>query len=98
MKYTCPVCGFDSLPDPPADYKICPCCGTEFGLSDLIHSWDELRDRWLAKGARWFSQHTPEPAGWNPSVQLAVAGLLVREVSNTASKSATETHEVKVTI
>ncbi len=79
MKYSCPVCGFDALPDPPADYKICPCCGTEFGYHDLTHSWDALRERWLANGAPWFSDHIPQPPGWNPFVQLEAAGLSVRE-------------------
>jgi hypothetical protein len=81
MKHRCPVCGFDGLTSPARDYKICPCCGTEFGYDDLNHSSDELRERWLAKGAPWFSKHTAAPKGWDALAQLAAAGLAKRESS-----------------
>ena len=29
----CPVCGYRGLEAPPANFLICPCCGTEFGCS-----------------------------------------------------------------
>ncbi|NPC90765.1 hypothetical protein HOO54_05030 [Bacillus sp. WMMC1349] len=38
--YTCPVCGFNGLDEPPYDeynigsYDICPCCNFEFGYSE----------------------------------------------------------------
>jgi hypothetical protein len=80
MKYRCPVCGYDALSDPPRDYMVCPCCGTEFGYHDLVHSWEDLRSRWLAKGAPWFSKHLTAPTGWDPNVQLAAAGFTVAEV------------------
>jgi hypothetical protein len=66
----CPVCGYDALTAPAADYNICPCCGTEFGYHDLGHTWAELRENWLWKGMPWFSHHTPPPNGWNPQEQL----------------------------
>ena len=74
MTYTCPVCGYDGMPDPPADFEICPCCGTEFGNDDFDATHEELRARWVAGGARWW--YTPEapPAGWDPSEQLRRAG------------------------
>ena len=43
MNYRCPVCFFDEMPDPPRDYNICPCCGTEFGNDDVEYSYAELR-------------------------------------------------------
>lgn len=69
--YFCPVCGYDALADPPADYSICTCCGTEFGYHDLTRSWEALRDRWIASGARWFSDYTPPPPDWDVLRQLS---------------------------
>ena len=42
MKYQCPVCFYDDLPYPPADYHICLCCGTEFGNDDKDFSHAQL--------------------------------------------------------
>ncbi len=81
MKYSCPVCGFNGMAKPPADYYICPCCGTEFGYDDIAHSWSELRDRWLKKGGLWFSRHVSSPAGWNPALQLLEAGFVEQRVT-----------------
>lgn len=39
MTYTCPVCDYDKLEEPPYDetgfgsFEICPRCGTEFGVA-----------------------------------------------------------------
>lgn len=68
MKYQCPVCMFPELPYPPANYHICPCCGTEFGNDDDEYSHDQLREMWVATGAHWFFGRSPE--GWNPWLQL----------------------------
>jgi hypothetical protein len=56
------------MPDPPQDYHICPCCGTEFGNDDADCTFDELRDRWIRAGAPWFFGDPPE--GWSPQAQL----------------------------
>ena len=72
MKYRCPVCFFDRLPYPPADYHICPCCGTEFGNDDAEFSHQQLREMWIASGANWFFGKPPEH--WNPWAQLLNAG------------------------
>lgn len=85
MKYNCPVCGYDALAKPPVDYYICPCCGTEFGYDDVAHTWDELRNLWLSKGASWFSKHTPPPPEWD--VLNQVARLNVRNVQNITGTS-----------
>ena len=74
MNFTCPVCAF-ALNEPPADYAICPCCGTEFGLDDFESSHKELRFNWVARGAQWFSPYTVPPQGWNPLLQLLRAGF-----------------------
>jgi hypothetical protein len=73
MNYRCPVCAYDHLTYPPADYHICPCCGTEFGNDDAEFSHDQLREMWVAGGAFWFFGKAPE--GWNPWTQLAEAGF-----------------------
>ncbi len=65
---------FAELPYPPMDYHICPCCGTEFGNDDAHFSHDQLREMWLAGGARWFFGRALE--GWNPWLQLIEGGYL----------------------
>ena len=74
MNYRCPVCIFKSLPYPPADYHICPCCGTEFGNDDENYSHEQLREMWIATGAHWFFGRPP--IGWNPWHQLIEGGVL----------------------
>jgi hypothetical protein len=74
MTYTCPICGYDELLRAPAREMICPCCGTEFDQDDLFATHDELRDRWIAAGARWWSPNSMPPAGWSPAEQLRRAG------------------------
>lgn len=70
MTYTCPVCGYDELTQPPRDYMICPCCFTEFGYDDFTFSPAELRGRWITNGANWHSRRTTPPANWNAAEQL----------------------------
>lgn len=70
MRYLCPVCGYDRLEYPPRDYSICPCCRTEFGISDRSWSHEILRGDWIARGANWGSILTPPPAHWKPAKQL----------------------------
>ena len=72
MKFHCPVCMFPSLPYPPANYHVCPCCGTEFGNDDADYSHGQLREMWVAGGARWFFG-TPPP-NWSASKQLVDGG------------------------
>lgn len=72
--YTCPVCGYDQLEDPPTDYNICECCGTEFGYHDARRSHAELRQRWITAGMPWWDRRVPPPADWNPVAQLLRAG------------------------
>lgn len=69
-KSMCPVCGYE-MKDPPRDYNICPSCGTEFGLHDANASVAELRLAWLKTGPRWWSATEPQPAEWNPFMQIA---------------------------
>ncbi len=73
MKFQCPVCMFDSMPYPPSDYNICPCCSTEFGNDDSAYSHRQLREIWVASGAHWFFGAPPKH--WNPWTQLLRAGL-----------------------
>jgi len=73
----CPVCGYDRLEEPPEDYNICPCCGTEFGYEDFAvtedgrkRQWSRLRQRWIRRGMRWFSPVLASYPGWDPAQQL----------------------------
>jgi hypothetical protein len=68
--YTCPVCGFDRLEDPPNNYTICPSCGTEFEYDDVRTTKAELRRAWVAGGYKWWSKLEQPPARWNPERQL----------------------------
>ena len=79
--FTCPVCFYDKLEDPPSDYNICECCGTEFENDDCDTSHDELRDKWVKNGARWF--FGAAPMGWNPWAQLFKANANIPFVSVT---------------
>lgn len=53
--YQCPVCGWEKLEGPPTQYRICPSCGTEFENDDADRSHEELRDRWITEGCRWWA-------------------------------------------
>lgn len=70
MTYTCPVCGYNELEEPPARYEICPCCSTEFGNDDFFNTHAELRQQWIAKGAQWWSEYDPEPINFDYESQL----------------------------
>lgn len=76
MKYTCPVCAFTGLDEPPEDFTICPSCGTEFDYHDLIRGHDELRSQWIATGPRWHSSVIAAPFHWDGMEQLRRGGLL----------------------
>ena len=56
------------------DFQICPCCGTEFEYDDATLSHAELRSAWIRNGAEWHSRVVHPPLGWNPSMQLILAG------------------------
>jgi hypothetical protein len=71
--FTCPVCFYDQLEEPPRDYNICECCGTEFGNDDEFKSWEDLRREWLQAGAQWFCG--TQPFLWNPYMQLFRANV-----------------------
>lgn len=77
--YECPVCGYDKLVDPPANYNICPSCGTEFGNHDQNASILELRSAWESGGYEWWSHYQPKPNGWNGRNQLQK--MLLRNAS-----------------
>lgn len=89
MMNTCPVCGFASnrFASIPAedledlDGVICPCCGTQFGLSDAAGDVDQrraqLRHLWLMKGAPWYSQKKTPPVNWSPVKQLLDIGYIL---------------------
>ena len=87
MNHECPVCGYDRLELPPLDYSICPCCGTEFGASDRILTYEQLRDTWINSGCIWFDTDEPRPVNWNPFEQLRRAGLAGPFATNSADES-----------
>jgi hypothetical protein len=82
MTYMCPVCAY-GMTHEPANYHICPSCGTEFGLHDQNATIEELRNAWIRTGPQWWSQTDEPPSNWNPHLQLAnlklsaTAGTLV---------------------
>jgi hypothetical protein len=78
MTYTCPVCGFNGLDEPPCSpegyglFEICPSCGFQFGVTDddLGISFQDWRESWIAKGMPWSSNGRRAPEDWNPKDQL----------------------------
>jgi len=70
MTYTCPVCGYNELEDPPNRFEICPSCGTEFGNDDYFNTHAELRQQWITSGAKWWSDCDSPPPDWSPVTQL----------------------------
>lgn len=90
MTDLCPVCGYTELAEPPDNWSICPCCGTEFEYDDFDTDFSELRTRWLAAGAPWFDDQTPIPYGWDAFAQLAAAGF----IRSTARQSGEDVEEV----
>lgn len=73
MTYTCPICGYDRLTKPPANFYVCPCCGTEFEADDFERTQRDLRSEWIEKDMPWFSRATLKPKNWNAYRQLIIA-------------------------
>lgn len=83
--YTCPVCGYDKLYEPPYEeeyytgsYEICPCCGCEYGYDDFdydLYTFKTAREKWIQKGAKWFSPRN-RPRNWVLEEQLKNIGNL----------------------
>lgn len=74
VETVCRVCGFDdgderwTGPDG-AQYVICPCCGAESGVDDVLVRWvRRYRLRWIRAGRPWWSGDAP--ASWDPDHQL----------------------------
>jgi hypothetical protein len=89
------VCGYPELPDPPADYEICPSCGTEFGYSDFTRTHEELRAMWRTNGMQWSATWMPAPPEWNPKRQLATIGVPVVDPNPNAATENTEPSVVR---
>lgn len=76
MNYICPVCGFDELKQQPYDelgnesFDVCPCCFFEFGVDDMLYTFEEYRKKWLSDGAKWQSSTQVIKENWNPQDQL----------------------------
>lgn len=87
MPYTCPVCGYDNLEDPPSHHEICPSCGTQFGYHDFTRSHESLRLAWISKHMPWHSAVDEKPVGWNALVQLSRANMLNRKEMSALWKS-----------
>jgi len=101
----CPVCGY-AMQDEPRNCNICPSCGTEFGVSDVNASFEQLRLAWILGGANWWSTTEPRPANWNAAIQLAailnrgitvhyeIAEVQTMAAGATTSSASTINHEL----
>ena len=94
----CPVCFYPDLEEPPREFSICPCCGTEFGVDDyspsdispdVIHR--ELRWQWLERGAPWFDPGTSQPNGWSGFEQIWNSPYWLRSAVSTAAPTERKT-------
>lgn len=95
MKYMCPVCGYRGLARPARDDTICSCCGTHFGYHDYATTHAELRRKWVASGAHWFSRAQPAPQNWDAFVQLAEAGFVLVQLVGCTSESRADPMSVR---
>ena len=95
MCYTCPVCGYGGLKEPPRgesgkcpSYEICPSCGFEFGYDDEDQgfTYDSFREDWIKQGWHW--RHESPPEGWDPVKQMAKAGIEVKGKGCRAKRTA----------
>lgn len=81
--YTCPVCGFHGLMEPPrsesggGSCEICPSCTFQFGVTDddKGFTYDEWRAVWRNEGMPWDRGMTSPPSGWNPTSQMRRIGI-----------------------
>src|SRR4051794_6440699 len=90
MRYICPVCGYNNLSGPPANWLICPSCLTEFGYNDVGQTYEELRADWIASGAKWESS-LPRPPRWDPERQLRNIDVHLTNEERAAIRVARET-------
>jgi hypothetical protein len=88
--YLCPVCFYSGFNEPPEEFDICPCCGTEYGIDDFALSPEDtsllhrqLRWQWVDNGAHWFDPGTPQPDGWNGIDQILRHPFAIRHTSHT---------------
>ncbi len=78
MAYTCPICGYPCLTEPPrskeggGSYEICNSCGFEFGFHDDDRGWsyEAWRQKWIDEVMPWRVRSIPRPRDWDPVQQL----------------------------
>ena len=94
-EFTCPVCGFVGLDEPPRvgntmSEEICLCCLFQFGVTDRIRSVmpSAYRGVWVAVGMPWRGISRSAPAGWDPLVQVTTIPAKVIEQYNRALPTA----------
>jgi hypothetical protein len=78
VTYTCPVCGYPGLDEPPysgavASHEICPSCGFEFSGPLDPRRYEDWRAEWVRGGMKWWAAVAGRsaPTDWNPDTQLA---------------------------
>ncbi len=72
MSYTCLVCAWSKLKEPPrsrvggGSYEICPACGFQYGVDDDDRGItpEQWRHTWVQQGAHWSSAGIKAPKGW----------------------------------
>ncbi|HET8688926.1 MAG TPA: hypothetical protein VFM18_20140 [Methanosarcina sp.] len=89
--YTCPVCGYPELSEPPYDqntnspsFDICPCCGCEYGYDDATpKARDNFLKKWVSRGSPWFHPELMPPQ-WNVKKQLQSIGIDYQDLKNSS--------------
>lgn len=84
------------MPYPAVPYKICPCCGTEFGVDDRLRSLFELREAWIGEGMPWFDDVTSPPIGWNPALQLLGGKHAAELIKQVAESTVSQVEPLKL--
>ncbi len=97
--FTCPVCYYTGMQDPPTDYNICVCCGTEFGNDDELCSHADcapigLREtrpgfsvRLLSVGMPWTQLHAAHVALIPYDASLSLHGSPIRTTRKTFERT-----------
>jgi len=93
MRYTCPVCGYPNLTDPPwssesgGSLEICPSCGVQFGYTDAAggdlqarkNVWEGWRRMWIERGMDWDRGRSSPPPDWDPVKQLRNIAVVIAD-------------------
>jgi len=90
---------FASLPYPPSNYHICPCCSTNLGMTMPIFSHHQLREMWIEKRSKlvlWQTARTLEP--WMQLIEAGFGAYVPKPLSTIACSGRLDRRTARITI